>query len=265
MVGSCLRRGERTVPAAPAAALPPRMRLAILSDVHGNLVALEAVLADLRTRAPDATVNLGDCATGPLWPAETWALLRSIDLPTVRGNHDRWLAEAPPERMSASERYSHDALDAAARAALGALPPTLRLDGDVLAVHGTPASDAEYLLEELVDGRLARATAATVGRRLGDAAASLVLCGHSHTANVVQATGCLVVNPGSVGFPRYAGNAAPELEEAGACHARYAVATRRGGRWSVELVALAYDWERVAARARANGRAEWAAAFLRGS
>ena len=83
------------------------MRLAILSDVHGNLVALEAVLADLRTRAPDAVVNLGDCVTSPLWPAETWALLQTLALPTVRGNHDRWLAEAPLERLSPSERFSH--------------------------------------------------------------------------------------------------------------------------------------------------------------
>lgn len=47
------------------------MRIAVLSDIHGNLPALEAVLADLRAHAPDLVVNLGDCATGPLWPRET--------------------------------------------------------------------------------------------------------------------------------------------------------------------------------------------------
>jgi predicted phosphodiesterase len=67
------------------------MRLAIISDIHGNLVALEAVLADLRARSPDVTINLGDCVTSPLWPRETFELLATLDLPTVRGNHDRWI------------------------------------------------------------------------------------------------------------------------------------------------------------------------------
>ena len=69
------------------------MRLAILSDIHGNVVALEAVLADLDSRGADILLNLGDCATGPLWPRETMELLGSLALPTVRGNHDRWLTD----------------------------------------------------------------------------------------------------------------------------------------------------------------------------
>ncbi len=65
------------------------MRVAVISDIHGNLRALEAVLADIKTRSADATVNLGDCVAGPLWPQETFDLLASLAFPTVRGNHDR--------------------------------------------------------------------------------------------------------------------------------------------------------------------------------
>ena len=112
------------------------------------------------------------------------------------------------------------------------LPPTLRPADDVLAVHGTPGSDTEYLLEELVDGRLALATPATISRRLGATEATLVLCGHSHHQHMVHAPGDVVVhNPGSVGEPRYAGNPNPDVAEAGSPHARYAIATRRGVRW----------------------------------
>lgn len=239
------------------------MRLAVFSDVHGNLVALEAVLADIATRGADAIVNLGDCATGPLWPRETVELLDSLGLPTVRGNHDRWLAEPGPHEAVRSVRFTRQALTASQRSALATLPAQLTLDGDVLAVHGTPRSDTEYLLEEAVDGRLALARASILDGRLEGCTASLILCGHSHVQHVAEAPGGrLVVNPGSVGGPRYADNEVPSQAEAGSPHARYAIVTRVGGRWRCELFALEYDWDRVLEQARHSGRGDWAAAFL---
>jgi putative phosphoesterase len=239
------------------------VRLAVISDVHGNVRALEAVLADIRSRAPDSIVNLGDCATGPLWPRETLELLDSLALPTVRGNHDRWLADTASAPRSPSVVFTRQALSAGQCAALGALPAAIDLETSVLAVHGTPASDVEYLLEEKVDGRLALANAVTLGDRLGDVDAELVLCGHSHHQHVAaDRRGRLVLNPGSVGCPRYADNADRLVNEAGSPHARYAIATRRGARWSVDLVVLEYDWSVVAQRARLNGRADWAEGFL---
>ena len=239
------------------------MRLAIISDIHGNLVALEAVLADLKTRAPDAVVNLGDCVTSPLWPRETFEFLQTLKLPTVRGNHDRWLAEMPPDEKSPTVRFAHSALTAAQRTALGALPATIQLEPEILAVHGTPASDVAYLLEEKISDRLSLVTKETLAARLGPTTAGLVLCGHSHLQHMAYAPGRrLVVNPGSVGCPRYADNHDRQLAEAGSPQAHYAVATRRGARWSVDLIALDYDWSPVAERAKANGRPDWAAGFL---
>ncbi len=237
------------------------MRLAVLSDIHGNLLALEAVLADLARRGHDAIVNCGDCVTSPLWPAETLALLDARAIPTVRGNHDRWIAERPYGEMTRTMRFVHDALAPAQRAALGALPATLGVADGVLAVHGTPASDTEYLLEEEVEGRLRLVNASQLARRLGDAPPSLVLCGHSHLQHVARAGGTLVVNPGSVGCPRSADNPDPPSNEAVSPHARYAIATGGAHGWTVELFAIAYDFGAVAARARANGRDDWAGAF----
>lgn len=239
------------------------MRLAVIADVHGNLRALEAVLADIRSRGADVIVNLGDCVTSPLWPRETLELLDTVGMPTVRGNHDRWIAQPSTAPNSPSIAFSREALSATQRAALGALPATVALDAGVLAVHGTPTSDAEYLLEEKVDGRLALVTADALGSRLGDVQAELILCGHSHTQHfAADNTGRLVLNPGSVGCPRYADNADRLVNEAGSPHARYAVATKRGSRWSVDLVALEYDWSAVAAQAERNGRRDFARGFL---
>jgi len=239
------------------------MRIAIISDIHGNLLALENVLADLRTRSVDATVNLGDCVTGPLWPRETLELLDTLSLPTVRGNHDRKLAEESRAEMDRTVSFTSDSLTAEQRQRLGALPPLVVIDEDILAVHGRPDTDSEYLLEDKVQGRLRLVTAETLGQRIGDRPESLILCGHSHHQATAAAPGSrLVVNPGSVGCPRYADNNDPFSAESCSPHARYAIATKRNRRWSVELFVLEYDWDAVADQARSNGRPDWAAAFL---
>ena len=82
------------------------MRLAVISDIHGNLLALEAVLADIEARGVDAIVNLGDCVTSPLWPKETFDRLGELALPTVRGNHDRWIVEVPEAKLSPAGRFA---------------------------------------------------------------------------------------------------------------------------------------------------------------
>jgi 3',5'-cyclic AMP phosphodiesterase CpdA len=88
------------------------MRLAVISDVHGDLRALEAVLADIKGRGVDITVNLGDCVTGPLWPKETFEVLQSLALPTVRGNHDRWIEELADAQLSHAGKFARAALQA---------------------------------------------------------------------------------------------------------------------------------------------------------
>jgi Calcineurin-like phosphoesterase len=75
------------------------MRIAIFADIHGNILALEAVLTDLQSRRVDKFVNLGDCVSGPLWPRETAELLMRLSWPTVRGNHDRWVTDWPPDQQ----------------------------------------------------------------------------------------------------------------------------------------------------------------------
>lgn len=239
------------------------MRLAIISDIHGNLVALEHVLSHINDRAPDLIVNLGDIVTSPLWPRETLELVTTLNLPTVRGNNDRKVAEPPKPDESPSITFTRDSLSEAQRAALGGLPLTLEVAPGVVAVHGTPSNDSEYLLEEKIDDRLALATPALLELRLTGTKAKLILCGHSHNQHIAQAHGDrLIVNPGSVGCPRYADDTDRFLTEAGSPHARYAVATERNGRWSVELFALDYDWSAVVERAESNDRPDWAEGFL---
>ncbi|MCC6716425.1 MAG: metallophosphoesterase family protein [Acetobacteraceae bacterium] len=244
------------------------MRLAIISDIHGNLLALEAVLKDITTRAVDDTINLGDWIAGPLWPRETFELLQSLEIPSVRGNHDRWATDRPDDKMPPAGRFARDALDPVQVATLFALPETIeRADGAILACHGTPTDDMAYLLEESLEGRLAPASRAALAERLGaESKRQVVLCGHSHRqALVTGPDGCLVLNPGSVGCPSFADLPAAANLEHRSPHARYAILTHQNGRWAADLIALEYDWDAAAQKAAELGWPKWATMLKTGA
>jgi predicted phosphodiesterase len=242
------------------------MRIAAVSDIHGNLLALEAVLADIGRRGADMIVNLGDIVSGPLLPRETAQLLMTLGLPTIRGNHERQVLTLDPARMGPSDRYAFDTLGDAERRWMSGLPPTLSLDGDVFLCHATPDSDVECYLEDLTERELRPAPLRRIEERTGTCRASLIFCGHSHIPKLVHLPdGQTIVNPGSVGIQAYEGHdPAPHRVEMGAPHARYAVAERRGDRWAVDLFAVPYDWEAAARLAETRNRPDWVRALRTG-
>lgn len=253
------------------------MKIAVISDVHGNLAALEAVLADIAGDTVDVTVNLGDILSGPLWVAETADRLMGLQLPTIAGNHERQLLTLPAERMSAADLHASQRLQDRHRAWLAGLPKTLRLNDEVLCCHGTPDDDLRYFLET-VTGDMARpeapgvrrATLAEAAARAGDAlrgvAHGVILCGHTHVPRVLRlADGRLVVNPGSVGLQAFDDDHPhPHVVENASPHARYALLVREAAGWRVDLRHVPYDHDAAASLAEANGRPDWADALRTG-
>ncbi|MBO9623473.1 MAG: metallophosphoesterase family protein [Sphingomonas sp.] len=237
------------------------MRTAILSDVHGNLLALEAVIADAEARGCTRFVNLGDILSGPLWPAETAELLMARDWPTIAGNHERQVLTLAPERMSATDAFTRPRLSDAQLAWMAALPATLTLDA-VFLCHGTPASDVEPFLETVEPAGLRRATQAEVAERLGDRPEPLTLCGHSHLPGRMQLPdGRTVANPGSVGLQAFDDDRPfPYIVETGDPHARYAILEAG----TLSFHAVAYDHAAAAAKAADEGRPDWAHALATG-
>ena len=243
------------------------MTIAVLSDIHGNIAALDAVLAHANGLGVDQIVNLGDICSGALWPRETADRLMALDLPTIRGNHERQVLEGDPARMGLSDRRARETLRDDQLAWMASLPPTLQLAEDVLMVHGTPSSDLVYFLETVTETDVRPATLAEVEERAGDTSARLILCGHTHVPRAVMLRdGRLIVNPGSVGLPAYDDdNPFPHAIENGSPFARYATVSNDGGSWQASFHLVAYDWEQAARDAEAVQRADWAKALRTGT
>jgi predicted phosphodiesterase len=242
------------------------VKIAAVSDIHGNLLALEAVLADIDKRGVDLIVNLGDILSGPLLPRETADRLMALDFPTISGNHERQVLSMDRDDMGASDRYARDTITPAQRDWLQGLPPVMRPAEDVFMCHATPQNDVDCYLEDLVDGELRPAPLRAIEERTGSCDAALILCGHSHIPRLSQLhSGQIIVNPGSVGIQAYEGHhPGPHTVEIGSPHGRYAIAERSSGTWTVVFVAVPYDWDAAARYALEHGREDWVRALRSG-
>lgn len=178
------------------------MRVGLISDLHGNLAALEAVLAELERERVDELVCLGDIAVGPQGP-QTLARVRGLGCPAVQGNWDDWFAAGiPPLSGEHGRRLVEQGEWWAARLSpadlnyLGELPLTLELSlggRRVLCFHGSPRSHSDAIHRGTSDGEL--------GGLLDGHEAAVFAGGHTHIQLHRPHGPSMLVNPGSVGLP----------------------------------------------------------------
>lgn len=200
------------------------MRVALISDLHANVVALEAVLASIRQAGVDRIVCLGDVATLGPQPGILLQMLRDLGCPCILGNHDEFLfnptlihgyTEAAIIVQAVDwcrDQLSEGDLDYL-RGFLPRLEIPLEGEAKLLLFHGSPRSHMEDLLATTPPGEL--------DRLLDGHGATVMAGGHTHIQMLRQHRGMLLVNPGSVGMPfqEYMAGRAPTLMH----HAEYAV------------------------------------------
>jgi putative phosphoesterase len=172
------------------------LRVAALSDIHGNLPALAAVLAEIEREGVDAIVVAGDTVAGP-WPVEVFDAVVRLDAAIVGGNADRAVLERDVQ-LGRHPAWCADRLGDARLASIAAWPLTYEFDvdglGRVLVCHSTPKSDEPIYTRITPDE--------DVVQFFAEVAADVVVCGHTHMQYDRRlSTGLRLVNPGSVGMP----------------------------------------------------------------
>lgn len=230
------------------------MRIAVVSDVHGNLEALDAVLDDIARQGVEATVALGDFLSGPSDPVGVADRLIELKLPSVRGNHDRYITDGR-EKDWHIDALVRSLLDERQHQWLAAVPATLLLEEDVFLCHGTPRDDNTSFMDTMVGTIPTMHPRDYIEAEAAGFDHEVLLCGHTHVPRSLRlADGRLVVNPGSVGLPM----------EIGSPDARYAIIERRRAGWNTELRAVAYDHAAAARQALDKGYPAWAEALTWG-
>lgn len=222
------------------------MRIALVSDIHANLVALNAVLQDIERRGADQLVCLGDVADLGPEPSETLARLRDLGCPIVQGNHDPFTEPFPGlENVVA---WCRSRLGEAGVTFLKQAPATVKIalapGVSLLCVHGSPTSYDFQLAAETPSAELAAWQL--------DADVVAVAAGHTHVQLLRRVRGLTFVNVGSVGQPFesiFDGTKPPRCLK----RAEYAIVEWKAGAVCVELCSIPLDFEAYAQAVRRSG------------
>jgi predicted phosphodiesterase len=216
------------------------MRVGFISDIHGNLLALEAVLADLRRHDVDRIVCLGDVCFGPQVP-ECLAQVRELGCPVILGNWDSWSIDGFPPAddpvgimLYEIGRWWAGHLTDDDQAFVRTFVPTLELSlengSNALCFHGSPRSFSDWIFATTPDD--------DVGKMFGGQLPQLLIGGHTHLQMLRRFGQSVIVNPGSVGQP-FSQWWPKEIRVA---HwAEYGVIDASDGRVQIDLQRVPYD------------------------
>jgi putative phosphoesterase len=237
-------------------------RIAVISDIHGNAIALDTALADIERVGVDQIVCLGDAIQGGAQPAQTVARLRDLACPVVMGNADAWLlsgvetgSETVTEEQEAVRQWSLAQLSDADRAYIAAFTPIVVIavtaEQDLLCFHGSPTSFDDILLPNAPEEEYERL--------LGPYASAIMCGGHTHWQQVHRLGATFFFNPGSVGVA-YNHNQ-PEDHFRLDPWAEYAILSENDGALGLEFRRVPLSVDAVRQALRASGR-PGAEAFL---
>ena len=235
------------------------MKIAILSDIHGNSWALEEVLRNIRQQGINEIYDLGDSLYGPLDPKKTFELIKENGIKSISGNEDRIIIENVGKRTkNETLNFVLEELSKSAISWLKKLPNNRIINDKFYFCHGTPYSDTEYLIEKIFSDYVGIKQPEDIDKQLSIIKQKIVLCGYSHSPRIIESNEKTIINPGSIGLPAYDYDL-PQFHkiENHSTKARYCILNLREN-LTIEQVAISYDFEKAAKRAELNNRKDWA-------
>lgn len=232
------------------------MRIAIISDIHANVLALQAVFRDMQSYGINQIINLGDILYGPLWPRQTFEFLQKYSAITIKGNQDREICEVTADDLNTRPilRHTIDHIDEKATAWLESLPET-KMESDLFMCHGTPENNLDYLLEDVGSGAPFLRNDSDILALLGNCNARVIVCGHTHIPRMARlSTGQIIVNPGSIGLQAYTDEfPVKHRMQTYSPDASYAIIENNKSDWTVLFRRVAYDHAAAVKQARELG------------
>ncbi|MFZ5652733.1 MAG: metallophosphoesterase family protein [Bacillota bacterium] len=225
------------------------MKTAFISDIHGNLHALETVLKDIGARGVSRVYCAGDLVGYGPRPGEVIEMIRKKGIPTVMGNYDDAVGnmrlicgcdykdEESLRLGESSMAWTRDNTAEDCKKWLRELPAEIKIEDsglNMLLVHGSPRSLNEYLYEDIEDSYL--------NELLEESGADVIVCGHTHLPYARKLSGGYIVNAGSVGKPK-----------GGSPNATYIIVNADGKGLSVEIAEVPYDYEKTAGEIERSG------------
>ncbi|WP_461633598.1 metallophosphoesterase family protein [Labilibaculum euxinus] len=237
-----------------------KQEIAIISDIHGNSLALKKVLEDINNRGIKTIINLGDSLYGPLDPKGTFELLQKHNVISISGNQDRFIRENLSEKTDfITLEYVKSQIDDKVIEWLNSLPFDTIYDDKIYCCHASPQNDSIYLLESLEKDYVAIKDKNEIDALLTHVKQSIVICGHSHVSKIVETDNKLIVNSGSVGLPAYDDDLPiyHKMENYNP-YANYAILNFYDNSIKVDKIAIKYDSESAAKLAELNNRDDWA-------
>lgn len=238
------------------------IKFAILSDIHSNVFALDAVVKHAKSRGVRDFINLGDILYGPIAPKETYEYLLGLNALTISGNQDRQIYQATPEEIKSNStmKFIVNDLGKAPLQWMEQLPFDLQINNEIYACHGTPNDDLLYFLEDISSGKPEVRTDNEILQLLNGIPSSIILCGHTHIPRCIElSTGQIVVNPGSIGLQAYTDDE-PTVHSMQnySSKASYVILSQNYNRkWDIEFHRVDYDVSKAIKAARKHGREDW--------
>lgn len=238
------------------------MKIAILSDIKSNVYALETVIKDAKNKQVDVLLNLGDSFYGPIEPRKTYELLKENQFISLCGNEDRKILESTPDQLEENDtlRYVYNDLDDDILHWIQDLPFEKLIGSDYYMIHGTFEDDSIYMLEDVSSGTPILREDKKILEILDDITSKFVLCGNSCIPRCTNlSSGQVVINPGSVGLQAFKESYPVEhVIENNTPEASYVILNVEDDKYGIELVKVAYDFEKAASKACEQGRDDWA-------